>query len=689
MLFRSKSSGASTAESAQAAASPLGEKESPRSAPAGPLTIYFGSQTGTAEGFSEQLKQQGDKNGFAARVVDLDDFEEEDFKANCSTADSDFSPQSGGGVVVLVLATYGEGDPTDNAAEFVKWLRASKGDDGLLRGLKYCVFALGNRQYEHFNKVGKYVDKALEELGGERVFDLGVGDDDGDMEEDFEGWRERLWPALLEAFHPAGVLGKAKSADDLRVLATGLDGEGAVELPKLPFTLELAPPADQLAATRQLEASAPPPNAHTSTKHLWTATRVKVVANSELRTPKDPGSTRHIEVDIHSTGLSYETADNLAVLPENPGESVEHLAQHMGYDLGASIVALHGDAEFKPWFPTPCTVREALQGFVDLSGPPKRTALKDWARFAADPREREELLLMAGKTQEGKDRYREQVEQRHASLGEVVTSDFKSLRVPLAHFLHLAPHLQPRYYTISSSSSMHPKRIHATVSVIEQAKSGGGTFKGVCSAFLQGCDPPATDKGKRTDGWFGSKPAGGEGRGVWPSVRVFVRASSFRLPSDPKTPIVLVGPGTGIAPMRALLQERHHQKATLGLDVGPAVLYFGCKRPDQDFLYQEELEAYKKSGALTEMHCAFSRLEAQPKQYVQHLMARPGDAKALWALLHAQGAHLYVCGGTSMGADVQEAVGKIAGAELGGAAKADAWVNGLKAQGKYVQELWS
>ncbi len=235
---------------------------------------------------------------------------------------------------------------------------------------------------------------------------------------------------------------------------------------------------------------------------------------------------------------------------------------------------------------------------------------------------------------------------------------------------------------------MHPNRVHITVSVVDQPKPDGGVFRGVCSSFLQRLEPPMTDgDGKRMD-------ESGDKRGAWPSCRIFVRASSFRLPADPKTPIVMVGPGTGIAPMRALLQERSYQREHIGeASAGDNVLYFGCKNREKDFLYREELEAFQECGVLTTLHLAFSRENPKKKVYVQHLMTERANAEVLWKLVNNQGAHVYVCGGTSMGTDVAKAlvevVKKFGGRDLGKAGAADQYVAKLKESGRYVQELWS
>jgi NADPH-ferrihemoprotein reductase len=648
-------------------------------APAGPITVFFGSQTGTAEGFAEQLKQEGEKHGFKVTVADLEDFEPSEFNDSLR-------------VVIMVMATYGEGDPTDNAAEFLKWAKEVDKEDEPLKGLNFTVFGLGNRQYEQYNKIGKDVDKALGKLGGTRCFELGEGDDAGTLEEDFETWKDAMWTSLISQFHPNASAEVSKPEDT------------SLELPKLPYSISMVS-ADKVLDYRSSEEA--PHNAHNSTKHFFTATRVKVVENRELRTTLDGGSTRHMEVDIHNSDVTYNTADNLAVLPENDDVTVTQLAEAMGWHVADGFELKPSSSDFKLPFPTPCSVREALSSFCDLHGMPRRTSLKDWAPFASDSSEVERLLRMSGKTPEGKALFKSLIEDRKRSLFEIITVDFKSIKVPLDHFLHLAPRLQPRYYTISSSSNAHPKRIHLTVSVIEEERPDNAMFRGVCSGFLQKLELPTTSaasSGKRkqsldmnTSSKMRRVDEGKDGkRAPWPSCRIFVRPSSFRLPPNPETPIILVGPGTGIAPMRALLQERAYQKAN-GVSIGPVVLYFGCKNEACDYLYSDEVAQFQKDGVLSTLHLAISRPgykgtpgTGQPKVYVQHLMKRDENATELWNLIDGQGGYVYVCGGTLMGTDVGHAV--VAVIEKYGkksTQEAEKYLSNLKSQCRYVQELWA
>ena len=170
-----------------------------------------------------------------------------------------------------------------------------------------------------------------------------------------------------------------------------------------------------------------------------------------------------------------------------------------------------------------------------------------------------------------------------------------------------------------------------------------------------------------------------------PSCRVFVRASSFRLPQELSAPITMIGPGTGLAPMRALLQERRFRAQ--GRAASRNTLYFGCRHSRVDFIYRAELEAFAQDGTLSALHTAFSRAQAD-KVYVQHLLAQPANRAALLADLD-QGGHVYVCGATKMGADVLEAVLQLlAGREGGSRQAAQAELKELQRAGRYVQELW-
>ena len=162
--------------------------------------------------------------------------------------------------------------------------------------------------------------------------------------------------------------------------------------------------------------------------------------------------------------------------------------------------------------------------------------------------------------------------------------------------------------------------------------------------------------------------------------------AGFRLPDDTKTPLVMIGPGTGLAPFRSFLQERAALKKA-GATLGPAMLFFGCRRPDQDYLYADELKAYAADG-IVELHTAFSRMDGQPKTYVQDLVRAQQDR--VWQLIEA-GAIVYICGdGGKMEPDVKRALLEIYCARKNATPEqGEAWINEMGASNRYVLDVWA
>lgn len=625
--------------------------------PGGHVTIFYGSQTGTAETFALDMQREGENNGFKIRVVDLEDVGEESEILE-EVLGEQYKDEKGRSRAIFLMATYGEGEPTDNAQNFVNVIQQKSGvkgatsflditeekrDPEFLSGLDYAVFGLGNTQYEHYNSMGKLVDEALINLGAVRIATLSLGDDDKDLEGDFENWRENIiWSRLAEKYVVSDVPVKAV--------------ETKTKLPKCPYVVEYVPNNVHLTPTTISEA-----DMHKSTQYYFTAVDCPVTTIRELRSPDDPGSTVHVEINISQSSLDYQTADNLAVLPVNDSTLVASLAEALSYDLDA-VFNLNptSNERFLHFFPTPCTVKECLSRYVDITSAPRRSELKRLAIFASDPLDREAMLRMASK--EGKAEYREKIVDANIGIVDIITRLCKSMKnIPLEYLIQICPHLQPRYYTIASSSSVHPDSVHMTVSVINEKRSDESFFKGVCSNYL------AREIG---------------------AVRVFCRDSTFRLPKDPSKPIIMVGPGTGVAPMRALLQERSHMKHNLKLPVGPNILYFGCKKRKLDFIYEDELLAYKKAGDIDMLRLAFSR-EQEKKVYVQHLVEE--DGVKVWDLLEKEGAYVYICGGIKMGNDVCSTLKKIV-MKVGKVSCEDGakkYLDDMNEEGRLVQELWA
>lgn len=265
--------------------------------------------------------------------------------------------------------------------------------------------------------------------------------------------------------------------------------------------------------------------------------------------------------------------------------------------------------------PTYESTREILSWKMDIAGSPRKKFMEVMAQYASAEDEKKRLLDMACGSEAGKEEYVELFETRKINTVELLEC-FPSVELPLEAFLEVGSLLQPRYFTIASSNLYSPTSIHITVTVVQDDLPGDRIHKGVCSSYLSQLKP---DKDV---------------------VHCFLRASSFVLPKTLATPIIMIGPGTGIAPMRAFLQEARYCQS-LKMETKNWVLYFGCRYKDVDFLYEEELNAAVKDRIIAKLEVAFSRDQAK-KVYVQHVLKEHGPA--VWDTVTSDNGYVYICG---------------------------------------------
>lgn len=628
------------------------------------VVVLFGSQTGTAEAFAATLHQEGTSKKIPIVKYDLEEYDAK----KCLAKEI---------VVILVVATYGEGDPTDNAVEFARFLKQQQVDHKPLQNVFFTVFGLGNSQYEHYNAMGRSINKQMEAAGARRLYRYGEGDDDQNIENDFEEWKENLWSTLLENMQVCKRL-RVNGHDTME------DSKANSAVVSCDYSISKCSP---LKTDQIKQAETHSYNIKAANKYFFQSDLAKVIQKQELCTDTANRSTLHLEIDLKGTELEYQTADNLAILPENAWSNVERIACRLKYNLDQWVIVKPNTCNERSTckdipFPSPCTVATILTRYLDISNAPRKRALKKLAECAQSQVEREKLLDLASTN--GKDLYQTWILKEHRSFVDILEA-FPSIQVPLEALLDIVPYINPRFYTISSSRLAHPDRIHVTVSVLQTPQTDGRIFDGVCSSYLSRLAIPESrhdDRKKRQ-----SRPGeqGSKQPRQWPHIRVFVRESKFRLPRDTTTPIILIGPGTGIAPMRAFLHERSKQ-LEMGLPIGRTVLYFGC-RHEHDYIYRTELELFQSQGILSELHVAFSRQSAE-KVYVQHLLAQQGTK--VWTQLHDKGAYVYVCGGIQMGQDVLKTLTDII--ERHGqktAAEAKLMLSNWQTCGRFVQELWA
>src|SRR6266581_1228015 len=365
----------------------------------------------------------------------------------------------------------------------------------------------------------------------------------------------------------------------------------------------------------------------------------RMIVNRRLSGPESAKDTRHFELDLTGWGLTFEVGDSLAVYATNDPELVDEIIRTLGATGDEQVPQLKGE---------PTTFREALLRDYSITQPTPKFLKAIAQRASAAPTLG--YLLAPNRKQDL---------ETYLWGMEIVDflSEHPSARFSPQEFVGLLTKLQPRLYSVASSLKAYPEQVHFIVDVIRY-ESHGRIRKGVASSFLA----------ERADDVLVP---------VFPSV-----AKHFHLPENPDTPIIMIGPGTGVAPFRAYLQER---KATGAK--GRNWLFFGSQHEHCDFVYRDEFEAFKKEGILTRLDCAWSRDQPQ-KIYVQHRLME--NAAEIWKWLDAEGAHFFVCGDARrMAKDVDAALRKIV-QEQGGkdAGEANEYVEKLKSDKRYKRDVY-
>ncbi|MEV3843361.1 assimilatory sulfite reductase (NADPH) flavoprotein subunit [Aeromonas veronii] len=505
-------------------------------APSGSLTILYGSQTGNAKGVASAIKAQAEARGLPVTLASMADYKPKQLKKESH--------------LLVVVSTYGEGEPPESAVDLFEQLK--KGKVGKLDGLKFAVLGLGDSSYEFFCQTGKDFDDFLTKAGAERIYELASLD--VDYQDAAKSWGEQALNAITATLSTGAASSSVASAVQQAVGHSQYSKEN-------PFPARLS--VNQKITGRD------------STKDI-----------------------RHIEINLADSGLTYQPGDALGVWFDNDAELVGEVLALTGLSGGEATV--HG------------TLRAALTGHFEL------TRLHGgFITGLADISDNAALKDLAGD--------KAQVNALVASAQVVDVLKRFPTALTAEQLVGLLRSLTPRLYSISSAQSEVEEEVHLTVGVVRYPQEDGTVRSGAASSYL--ADRLIED---------------GE-------VRVFVEHNdNFRLPQNPDTPVIMVGPGTGIAPFRAFMQEREAQGAE-----GKNWLFFGNPHFTQDFLYQVEWQRYVKSGLLSKISLAFSRDQAN-KIYVQDRLREAGQELYQW--LEA-GAHFYVCGDANkMAKDVQEAL---------------------------------
>lgn len=529
--------------------------------------VFYGSQTGTAEDYASRLAKEGSSRfGLKTMTADLEEYDYENL---------DKFPDDK--IAFFVMATYGEGEPTDNAVEFWEFINGetpsfseSSDDEKPLANLKYVTFGLGNNTYEHYNSMVRNLDKIFTKFGAKRIGDAGEGDDGaGTMEEDFLAWKEPMWKALQEEMS----LEEREASYE-----PSFSVEEKEDMSKDDPNVYLGEPNKN-----HLEGNQKGPF-NASNPYI-----APIAESRELFTVKDRNCL-HVEVDVSNSNINYTTGDHIAIWPTNAGMEVDRFIKTFGLeDKRHNVISVKGlDPTAKVPFPTPTTYDAAVRYHMEICAPVSRQFMDTLAEFAPSEDAKKEMKKMGTDP----DYFKEKIVNQYYNIAQAVTAVHPGpwSAVPFSCLIEGLNKIQVRYYSISSSSLVQPKKISITA-VVESIRvpGAGHIVKGVTTNYLLALKQKQNGDDDPSPHGLTYEITGPRNKYDGIHVPVHVRHSNFKLPSDPSKPIIMVGPGTGVAPFRGFVQERVEQ-AKKGENVGETVLFYGCRKASEDHLYKDEWE---------------------------------------------------------------------------------------------------
>jgi cytochrome P450/NADPH-cytochrome P450 reductase len=550
------------------------------------------------------------------------------FEANVKTLDSAIENLPKNQPVIIIEPSY-EGKPADNASKFTSWLE-NNSESNLMAGVRYAVFGVGNSEWTHtFHRIPKLTDKLIEKMGGQRCVTFGSVDVKEDIMGPWEEWQDMAWAAIREVYG---------QTDDVQ--------------------------------TSQLSAEITPPKFATALGGSDIGYGI-VKANKDLGGSDVGLAKKHIEIEL-PVGASYQSGDYMVVLPLNNLPTVRRVIKRFGLSPDDNI-----------------TISGTNKAFISNDGPMSIFDLLSTRVELSTPISQKQLRALADAMPEGKridledlatdEEYRRNIISRRYSIIDVL-EDHEECELSFAAYLDMLKPLAPRQYSISSSplanvefvqtATGSGQRLTASLTYDvhdETAWSGAGRqFRGVASTYLARQEP-------------GDK------------IRCFTRATNvnFHLSLDPTVPVIMVCAGTGIAPMRAFIQERATIKAARNATLGPAVLYFGCRHPEKDFLYRDELAKWESDGVVRVRPC-FSKVgpNDESKQYVPDRMWV--DREELAQLFGKQNGKIYICGSANKLAKSTAEVCKMIWMEChkgSSEEEAQAWLESVK-EDRYVSDVF-
>ncbi|XP_069898268.1 methionine synthase reductase isoform X1 [Dipodomys merriami] len=686
--------------------------------------LLYATQKGQAKAIAEEIHEQAAAHGFSADLHCISESDEYDL--NTETAP-----------VVVVVSTTGTGDPPDTARKFVKEIHDKTLPADFFAHLQYGLLGLGDSEYTYFCNGGKVIDKRLQELGARHFYDTGHADDCVGLELVVEPWIAGLWTALTNHFKSSGgqeMNGALPRASNTLLKPEMLHMESQIELLRLddsrgresevleqgevnrndsstsvkelePSLVCSVPPLSQASLSIpalppeylqvHLRESLGQEESQESVTSVDPVFQVPISKAIQLTADDAIKTTLLLELDISTTGFSYQPGDAFNVICPNSDSEVRSLLQRLQLaDQREHRVFLEIKADTKKkgavlpqHVPEGRSLQFILTWCLEIRSIPKKAFVRALADYTSDSAEKRRLQELCSK--QGASDYALFVRDAAACLLDLLLA-FPSCHPPLGLLLEHLPKLQPRPYSCASSGLCHPDKLRFVFNIVEFPKLEAVVLRrGVCTGWLATLADPLLQPN--------TEALQADNREDWaPKVSISPRAvNSFHLPSDHSVPVIMVGPGTGIAPFIGFLQHREKlQEQHPDGSFGAMWLFFGCRHKDRDYLFREELQRFLARGILTHLKVSFSR-EAPvgeavaPAKYVQDNLQL--HSQELARLLLEEDGCIYVCGDAkNMAKDINDALAEIISREAGvDKLEAMKTLATLKEEKRYLQDIWS
>jgi sulfite reductase alpha subunit-like flavoprotein len=637
------------------------------------VLVLYGSETGNSQDVAERIVREAKLKHYAPILMSMDCY--------------DVKTLPNESCVVFVTSTTGQGEEPRNMKSFWRFLLRRSLSETSLTNVSYCVFGLGDSGYQKFNITAKKLFRRLANLGARAIEPLGLGDDQHPLgyEAALNPWLQKVWKSMRQMFPLPSYL---KELSDDEILKLPLPGSRfCVDVIETSENLEKSSEHSEHLmqgywAFRLAVAAADAHDAAASFSHsAYRAHQSQrstyhsgvICANRQLTSKEAVKQVHHLEFKPmdSSTSTSYDSGDVLGVLPHSLHPDDDHLTgllKRMGFSPNVRVrIYPSATPEKKNSFPV-IPLKYLIAGGIDVnSASPRRYFFEVMSHFTASEYEKERLQYFAS-AQGAVDLYKYNRRERRTVFE--IFDDFPSMKPSLEWFLQVSPHLHPRLYSISSSpyDTVETRATHITVASVEWVTPMKRKRRGLCSSWLSSLT-------------LGTK------------ISYFVSKGSISLPPS-DVPLILVGPGTGIAPFRSFVRTRLFQsQANDKGQVGDVLLFFGCRNALHDYLYEEEWEELCKSGffatsALGGLVVAFSRpTRNEKKKYVQNCIL--DEEKRVWSLLE-DGAKVFVAGAAEkMPSAVREAIQKVVQSRGSRSEKESLiYMTEMDTNGRYFVDAW-